>query len=88
MADAIFYIAFVWIMVLLVTTLVLVIRADTTMTRVLALDAVTLVLTGLLILYSTTTDTSYYLDAALALALISLVSTIAAARYFSEGRIF
>jgi multicomponent Na+:H+ antiporter subunit F len=86
--EAIFYIALVWMMGLLLTTLVLVIRAETTMTRILALDMVTLVLTGLLILYSTTTDSSYYLHAALALAMLSFLSTLAAARYFSEGRIF
>ena len=73
---------------LLLTTIVMVIRASSTMTRILALDALTLVLTAFLILYSTTTDSSYYLDAALLLALLSFLSTLAAARYFSEGRIF
>lgn len=88
MSDIIFYIALIWMMGLLLTTLVLVLRAQTMLTRILALDAVTLILVALLVLYSTTTDTSYYLEAALALALLSFLSTLAAARYFSEGRIF
>lgn len=88
MNDAIFYIALIWMVGLLLTTLVLVLRAETMMTRILALDAVTLILIALLILYSTTTDSSYYLDAAIALAVLSFLSTLAAARYFSEGRIF
>jgi len=86
--GVIFYVALFWMMGLLLTTIVMVIRASSTMTRILALDALTLVLTAFLILYSTTTDSSYYLDAALLLALLSFLSTLAAARYFSEGRIF
>ncbi|HYH13437.1 MAG TPA: monovalent cation/H+ antiporter complex subunit F [Thermomicrobiales bacterium] len=88
MNGVIFYIALIWMMGLLLTTVVMVIRANSTMTRILALDALTLVLTAFLILYSTTTESSYYLDAALLLALLSFLSTLAAARYFSEGRIF
>jgi multisubunit Na+/H+ antiporter MnhF subunit len=88
MNDAVFYIALVWMMGLLLTTLVMVIRATSMMSRILALDAVTLVLTALLVLYSTTTKSSYYVDAAIALGLLSFISTMAAARYYSEGRIF
>lgn len=88
MNGVIFYVALFWMMGLLLTTIVMVIRASSTMTRILALDVLTLVLTAFLILYSTTTDSSYYLDAALLLALLSFLSTLAAARYFSEGRIF
>ena len=87
MTDIVFYIALVWMLGLLLTTLAVVIRGDSTMTRILALDALTLVLTALLILYSTTTDSSYYLDAALLLALLSFMSTMAVARYYSEGRL-
>ena len=84
MNDIIFYIALIWMLVLLLTTVLVVIRGDGTLTRVLALDALTLILTALLILYSTTTGRSYYLDAALMLALLSFLSTLAVARYYSE----
>ena len=88
MSEIIFYVATVWMTILLLTALVMVIRARTAMTRILALDALSLVLVALLILYSTTTETSYYLDAAIMLALLSFLSTLAASRYYSEGRIF
>ncbi|CAN5744627.1 MAG: pH regulation protein F [Chloroflexia bacterium] len=88
MSDVIFYVALIWMTTLLVTAAVTVIRAGDAMTRILALDVLTLVLTALLVLYSTTTETSYYLDAALLLALLSFLSSIAAARYYSVGRIF
>lgn len=84
MNDIIFYIALVWMLALLLATVMVVIRADGTLTRVLALDALTLILTALLILYSTTTGRSYYLDAAIMLALLSFMSTVAVSRYYSE----
>jgi multicomponent Na+:H+ antiporter subunit F len=88
MSDIIFYVGTIWMTILLITALTMVIRARTAMTRILALDALSLVLVALLVLYSTTTETSYYLDAAILLALLSFLSTLAASRYYSEGRIF
>jgi multisubunit Na+/H+ antiporter MnhF subunit len=82
--DVVFYIALVWMLVLLVATLLVVIRADGTLTRLLALDTLTLVLIALLILYSSTTGRSYYLDVAIMLALLSFMSTVAVARYYIE----
>jgi multisubunit Na+/H+ antiporter MnhF subunit len=58
------------------------------MVRILAFDALTLVLVALLIMYSITTETSYYLDAALMLALLSFISTVVASRYYSERKVF
>jgi multisubunit Na+/H+ antiporter MnhF subunit len=83
--DIIFYIALVWMLALLLATIVVVIRGEGTLTRVLALDALTLILTALLILYSATTGRSYYLDAAIMLALLSFMSTFAVSRYYAEG---
>jgi multicomponent Na+:H+ antiporter subunit F len=88
MHDVVFYIAMLWLIVLFVVCVIMVARAKSGLVRVLALDTLTLVLVGLLIIYSVTTETSYYLDAALVLALISFISVIAAARYHSERRLF
>jgi multicomponent Na+:H+ antiporter subunit F len=63
-------------------------RARSVMTRILILDVLTLMLTALLILYADATRQPYYLDAAIALALLSFISTIAAARFQSERRLF
>lgn len=84
MNDFVFYVALVWMLVLLVATLLVVIRADGTLTRLLALDTLTLVLIALLVLYSSTTGRSYYLDVAIMLALLSFMSTVAVARYYTE----
>lgn len=84
MTEVVFYIALVWMLGLLLATVAVVIRADGTLTRVLALDTLALILTALLILFSATTGRSFYLDAAIMLALLSFMSTFAVARYYSE----
>jgi multicomponent Na+:H+ antiporter subunit F len=77
----------IWMTVLFASTVILAIKADTNATRILAIDAMTLVLVAVLVLFSASNQQPYYLDAALALALISFVGTVAAARRMSEGRI-
>ncbi len=88
MHDLVFYAAVVWMTVLLFVCIAVVVRARSPMVRILALDTLTLVLVALLILYAVTNRVSYYLDAALMLALLSFMSTLAAARYRSEGKLF
>jgi multisubunit Na+/H+ antiporter MnhF subunit len=88
MHDTVYYMAMVWMTGLLCICIGMVIRTRSAVVRVLAFDALTLVIIALLILYSTTTESSYYLDAALMLALVSFVSTIVAARYISERKVF
>ena len=88
MHVVVFYLAMIWMTGLLGIAVVLVIRARTAMSRILALDVLTLILIALLILYADASQTGYYLDAALALALLSFVATLAAVRYHSEGRLF
>jgi multisubunit Na+/H+ antiporter MnhF subunit len=86
--DIVFYIALLWLVVLFSICVIMIARAKSGLVRVLSLDTLTLVAVALLVVYSVTTETSYYLDAALVLALISFISVIAAARYHSERRLF
>ena len=88
MHVTVFYVAMVWMAGLLSIGVIVVIRARSPLVRILALDMVTLILVALLILYADAQRSPFYLDAALILALLSFVATIAAARYHSEGRIF
>jgi multicomponent Na+:H+ antiporter subunit F len=85
--ETVFYVAAVWMTGLLAAGVVLVIRARSTMVRILALDTVSLVLIAVLILLAAARHTPYYLDAALILALLSFASTIATARFQSEGKV-
>jgi multicomponent Na+:H+ antiporter subunit F len=84
----VFYLAGVWMTGLLGIAVILVIRARSALRRILALDVLTLILIALLILYADASQTAYYLDAALALALLSFIATLAAVRYHSDGRLF
>lgn len=88
MSDIVFYVAMIWLVILFCVCVVMVARAKSGLVRVLSLDTLSLVLVALLIVYSSTTHTSYYLDAALVLALISFISVIATARYHAERRLF
>jgi len=74
--------------VLLAVAVVAVIRVPETAGRILALDVLTLILVALLVLYGDANRSAYYLDAALILALLAFVGTLAAARYYGERRIF
>ena len=63
----------------------LLLRAQDTLHRVLALDVLVAIVIVLLTTLSYLRDVSYYIDAALALALLSFTSTLVAARYVIRG---
>ena len=88
MHELIFYLATAWMTVLLAVTVVAVIGLSSTAGRILALDMLTLILVVLLVLYGDAQRTTHYLDAALILALLAFVGTLAAARYYGERKIF
>lgn len=88
MPDLLLTIAVVWMTVLLGVTVMAVLRARTTAIRILALDTVTLALVAVLILLAYDDHRSYALDAALMLAALSFISTLAAARFLASGRVF
>lgn len=88
MSDLVFNIAMIWMVILFGICVVMVARSKSGFVRVLSLDALTLVLVALLIVYSITTQTSFYLDAAMVLALISFITVVASVRYHGERRLF
>ena len=88
MHEVVFYVAAAWLTVLLAVGVVAVIVISSTAGRILALDTLTLVLAALLVLYGAANRNAYYVDAALILALLAFVGTLATARYYGERRIF
>ncbi len=88
MHDLVFFLAIAWATVLLVACAAAVVRLRTTAARILALDTLTLILVALLVLYADALRSPYYLDAALILALLAFIGTVAAARYHGERKIF
>ncbi len=88
MHQPVFAIAVVWMTGLLTAVIVSLVRSRSVAVRILLLDTVTLLLVALLILYADALRQAYYLDAALALALLSFIGSIAAARYLADGRVF
>ena len=80
--------AFAWATLLLVGGGLLLLRARDTLQRVLALDVLVSLVVALLTILSYLRDVSYYIDAALALALRSFTATLVAARHVVRGRPF
>ena len=86
--DLVFFAGIAWLAVLLAATIAAIGRARTTAERLVALDTAVLVLIGLLGLVAAETRRPYALYAALALALLSFVATLAGARYLGDRRPF
>jgi len=86
--EIVFYAAAAWTLVLLAVSVVAVIGLPSTAGRILAFDTLTLILVAFLVLYGNARDTPYYLDAALILALLAFIGTLAAARYYGERKMF
>ncbi len=88
MHTAVFYAAALWMTGLLAVSVLLLVRARSSLSRILALDMLVLILIAELVLFADATRTSYFLDAALALSLLAFLGTLAAARFYGEGRLF
>ncbi len=88
MHEIVFYFAAAWITGLLAVSVAAVIKVQSTAGRILALDMLTLILVALLVLYADANRSPYYLDAALILALLAFIGTVAAARYHGQRKIF
>ena len=82
-----FYLSILWVAILFALTIYLVLRAKTIQARLLALDTLTLILIAFLILFVHANRSYYYLDAVLILALLTFISTLAAAWYYGARSI-
>ena len=85
MPDAVAAVGLAWATLLLVVGGVVLLRSRDTLQRVLALDVLVSIVVALLAILSYLRDVSYYVDAALALGLLSFVSTLVAVRYVIRG---
>ena len=85
MPEVVVTIAAGWATLLLFAGGVLLLRAQDTLHRVLALDVLVAIVIILLTTLSYLRDVSYYIDAALSLALLSFTATLVAARYVTRG---
>jgi multicomponent Na+:H+ antiporter subunit F len=82
--QIVFDVAAGWATLLLVGAGLL-LRSPGPLQRVLALDILAVIVIALLAALSYARNVSYYIDAALGLALLALTSTLVAARYVARG---
>lgn len=85
MPDIVIDIALGWAALLLLGGGLLLLRARNALHRVLALDVIVVIIIAMLAILSYRRHVSYYLDAALALALLSFTATLVAARHLTSG---
>lgn len=88
MHETVFYVAVLWMAVLGIGAGAKVLLAPTAGGRILALDTLIVVLIGLLVLWSNAEGVAYFMDAALMLAVLAFIGTLAAARFNSDGKLF
>lgn len=74
-----------WATLLLFGGGVLLLRSRDNLHRILALDVLVSIVVALLTILSYLHDVSYYVDAALTLALLSFTATLVSARYLIRG---
>lgn len=84
--ELVLLVAFAWATLLLVAGGLLLLRASDSLHRLLALDVLGAIVIIMLTALSYLNGVSYYIDAALALALLSFASTLVAARYVTRRR--
>jgi multicomponent Na+:H+ antiporter subunit F len=84
--DLVLVVAFAWATLLLVAGALLLLRARDSLTRLLALDVLGTIVIVLLSVLSYLNDASYYIDSALAVALLSFTATIVTGRYIVRRR--
>lgn len=87
MHIVVFGAAAIWMTFLLAMLVIFAIRAESTIVRILVVDALALVLVALLVFSSSFSQQPYYLDAALAISLFSFTGTVVAARRHADERI-
>lgn len=85
MPDAFVAATLAWATLLLVGGGILLLRSRDSLHRILALDVLVAIVIAFLAILSYLRDASYYVDAALALALLSFTATLVAARHVLRG---
>ena len=84
----IYYLVAIILVALLVILSIIMVRAAKMTTRILAFDLLTYLLVGLSALIGLYQGSSFYLDAALIMAILSYIGTAAVARYYGERKLF
>lgn len=86
MPDVFLAVMLAWATLLLFGGGILLLRSQDSLHRILALDVLVSIVVALLTILSYLRDVSYYVDAALTLALLSFAATLVAARYLLRGQ--
>lgn len=88
LANSAVQLALIVMIVLLFPCMYRVLRGPSPADRLQAVDTITTLLIGIIVLLALLQGSGFVVDIALALAAFSFIGTLALARYLSEGRVF
>ncbi len=80
--------ALVTSVLLIIATCYRFIKGPSIADRILALDLITTLLVGTIVLFGVLNGVTFLIDLGIALAALAFISTVALARYVAEGRVF
>jgi multicomponent Na+:H+ antiporter subunit F len=87
--PVVFHASAIWMTILAGICIAMIVRpSSAALVRILVLDLLTMVVIGLLLLYATSRGIESLIDVALAIAILSFLGTLAAARFHSRGSLF
>jgi multicomponent Na+:H+ antiporter subunit F len=88
LVQSIIDIALVFMVLLLMVATYRVVRGPHATDRAQAIDVITNLLIGIIVLLAAEQDSGFLVDVAIALAALSFIASLTIARYLSEGRLF
>lgn len=88
MHTPIFQFAVAWLVLLLLVNIVQMFRKRGAVESVLAVDASTILVVAILVMFALHSEQAYYLDPALVIGLLSFAETLVAVRFLAHGGVF
>lgn len=82
--DIVLYIAFVFLMTAMLITLVRLLKGPTINDRIAAMDLISSIIMGVILVYAVFIQNAIYFDVPLVISLISFIGTIAVSTYLKQ----
>jgi multicomponent Na+:H+ antiporter subunit F len=82
--DIVLYIAFVFLMTAMIITLFRLLKGPTVNDRIAAMDLISSIIVGVILVYAVLIQNAIYFDVPLVISLISFIGTIAISTYLKQ----
>lgn len=82
--DIVIYTAFIFLMMALIITLIRLLKGPTINDRIAAMDLISSIIMGIILVYAVLIQNAVYFDIPLIISLISFIGTIAVSTYLKQ----